>query len=186
MKPTAFAVRLAALMAATLLGLAGSAFYDPHAMAQTARSAGPNLMPRQSVEMIAPAATVTSTVHYQAQIILTCSSPTQICSGNFVPPGQNRQLNVTRVSCVVGTTSGHSILNGLIALYRPNGVLLLQEMLSGYFSDKYGVYHTFTSAVDLQFVDRQYMSAVLRLDFASGDPTANGSCTATGTLSTLG
>src|SRR5665213_3198663 len=91
--------------------------------AQTSELPVPNLAPGQVVEMIAPPATITSTVHYQALIGLTCSSPSQICSGNFPPPGHNRQLNVTRVTCVVGTSNGHSILYGLIALYKPTGVL---------------------------------------------------------------
>src|SRR5438067_7580835 len=104
----------AVLIAAVVLGNTVSSMFAYGIGAQAATSP-PVYHPivGHNAEMIAPAATITSTVQYQAEIVLTCSSPSQICSGNFHAPGKNRQLHVTQVTCVVGTPDGgHSILYG--------------------------------------------------------------------------
>jgi hypothetical protein len=172
--------KITALTAAVLFGIAGTVLYERHAVAQTARPGVPNMAPGQSTEMIAPAATITSTVHYQARVVLTCGGPS--CSGNFKMPGANRQLNITRISCFVQGPNGSTFQLGDIELFTSTGGFLMQELLPVDFSSSNG-YHTLNSAVDLQIAATQHMQVNLQL----ANVTASGGvCTATGTLSTLG
>ena len=69
-----------------------------HAMtAETARPNIPHLAPGKVQETIAPAATVVSTVHYQAYAGLSCF--TSLCLFSFPKPGRKHRLNLKGLAC---------------------------------------------------------------------------------------
>ena len=110
------AMKMAALAAAVLLILAGSAIHDHQGAARTASPAVPKMPPRQSVEMVAPAATITSTVHYQAGApSSSCTATT--CTLPFPKPGSKRQVNITRMNCVFFASAGSTFSHGEIQFY---------------------------------------------------------------------
>jgi len=172
-------VKLAALAAACALGIAAATFYDHGAVAQTARLAN-RTVPGGSVEMIGRAAAVISTVHYQAAITLTCVGDS--CDGAFTKPGANRRLNATRISCIFLGSAGSVYSLGRFELLNAATALLLTEWLPVDSSASNG-FHMISRAADLQVAASQHLGVTLAL--ASGTATL-GSCTVTGTLSTLG
>jgi hypothetical protein len=172
-------VACSSLAAVCIVGHAKASEPRHQGVAPTLVSALPHLVNDRPAEMIAPAATVTSTVHYQVQIDLTCNSTA--CTGDFPRPGLKRQINLRRVSCVV--LNDQSFQLGTVALFSSTGSFLLQEFLPVGFSSSNG-FHTLDQAVDLQILNAQRLTAILI--FASGPSSPSGaSCTATGTLSTL-
>ena len=134
--------------------------------------------PGQVTEAIAPAATVVSTVHYQAELGLMCVGGT--CSGAFPRPGARRQLNVTRMSCLMGS-SGSTFSHGIIELVRADGSHVLSQYLPGHHSTSAG-FHPLNRAVDVQVAAKQHIDVFLIL--ATGTATF-ASCTVIGTLDTL-
>jgi hypothetical protein len=166
----------AAFVAACALGVILSA-HD--AAAQTTRPAMPHLGPGKSVEMVTPAAAITSTAHYQTLLQLSCVGLT--CSGDFPKPGSHHQLNITRVSCHVEGAAGSTFRWGDIDLYSASNTFALQQYLPLSSSSPEG-FHQLDRAVDLQVVGGQHMQVILQLS----SNASNGFCSATGTLSTLG
>lgn len=137
--------------------------------------------PGKVVETIAPAATVLSSVHYQAQLTLNCGS--NVCAGLFPKPGINRRLNVTRVACRLSGTPGSAFDMGWVNLLNGRESVLLTEWLPVDFSSSAGS-HTLNRAVDVQVVGSQKLFTALQL--VSGGTASFGYCTVTGTLDTLG
>jgi hypothetical protein len=141
--------------------------------------AGPKLAPGQAVEMTSPAATIVSTRHYQAQLALLCVSTT--CYGDFPKAGKNRQLNITRISCILFGSAGSTFGYGYIALRVGTNPALLTQNLPGDYSSSPG-WHTLNQALDIQVVGNQHILAYLRL--ATGTPSS-ANCALFGTLSVL-
>lgn len=129
--------------------------------------------------MIAQAATVTSTDHYQKQIKPTCSGVD--CSGNFPAPGAGHRLNLTRITCLLNGTAGSTFAIGGIILHTANNGDALVEYLPTIFSASNGL-QTLNQAIDVQLAANQHIEVDLQL--ASGAANS-GVCTATGTLDTL-
>jgi hypothetical protein len=154
--------------------VSAAVFATTGAGAQTVR---PPNFPTQSVEMIAPGATVASTVHYQAMIMLTCGG--NICRGNFNRVRRHQQLHITRAWCDAGSNPSWSY--GDLYLYDTKGNLLLQEGLPLSASDPANGFYQISRAVDLQVDAGQLMQIILAFSGA----TLFGSCTVAGTLSTL-
>jgi hypothetical protein len=127
----------------------------------------------------AQAATVLSTAHYQKQLVLTCSGAT--CSRNFPAPGPKRQVNITRMSCIFVGTAGSTLSYGAVTLNTANDVEVLGQVMPDIHSGSDGI-HTLNQAVDIQVPSSEHIQVTLNL--ASGTAN-NGTCTATGTLSTL-
>jgi uncharacterized membrane protein len=180
-------VKRAALAAACALGIAGAALFAHHAAAQTARPAGSHVKPGQSTVMIGPAAAITSTVHYQAELGLTCAQ--WRCSGDFPEPGRNHQLNITRIACYVEANAGSTLRFGAIDLVASDGSGLLGQTVpidatAPDFDG--GVIFTLNRAVDMQIAARQHMRPHFDLANSVGGTIFHSFCTATGTLSTLG
>lgn len=168
-----------ASLAVVLLGAAEASEIDQR-LAPSTTSALPHPAGTRPVELIAPAATIIGTVHYQVQINLACSNTA--CTGDFPKPGPKRQVNVKRVSCVV--LSDQPFQLGTVALFSSSGTFLLQEFLPVGFSSSDG-FHTLDQAVDLQVLSPQHLTAILI--FASGVTSPSGaSCLVAGTLNTLG
>ena len=174
------AMKNAALAAAALLASAGTIFYDHGTGAQAAKPAAlTHSVPGHITEMIAPTATITSTVHYQAQLDLDCFA--LVCGGSFPNAGSKRQLNITRIACFIQALSENTTFTyGEIQLRSSADAFLLRETLPADFSSprKFSL----NRAVDLQLVGGQHMYVYLEI----GAGASYSTCTATGTLSTLG
>jgi hypothetical protein len=162
------------LVTASAIAISAPAFATTGASAQTVR---PPNFPTQSMEMIAPAATVTSTVHYQAMVTLACNSG--LCSGNFNPVLRKHQLHITRVWCDLGASSSWSYSD--LYLFDRNDNLLLQEGLPLSASNPTSGFYQINRAVDLQVGAGQMMTTVVAFSGAA----IFGTCTVAGTLSTL-
>src|SRR6476659_4779340 len=102
----------AALAAAALLASAGTILYDDGTGAQAAKPAAlTHSVPGHITEMIAPTATITSTVHYQTQ------------------------LNITRIACFIQAISEDTTFTyGEIQLRSGADAFLLRETLPADFS----------------------------------------------------
>lgn len=147
------------------------------AVGANAQTPNSPLRPTQSVEMIAPAATVTSTVHYQAMVPFACSVGG--CTATFDRVRRNRQLNITRVWCDV--VSDPSWLYADLYLRDRRGNVLLQEGLPLSASDI--PYFQVNRAVDLQVAAGLTMQVVAA--FSATTTPQFGACTVAGTMSTL-
>lgn len=127
------------------------------------------------------AQTVPSTVHYQADIVLTCND--QFCSGSFAKPGANRQINVTRISCFLySSASGATYFSGALSVDNAKGAIGPRQFLPIDYSNEHGAF-IIDRPADLLIVDRQHLH--VGLSMLIGAPT-QAECTATGTLTTLG
>jgi hypothetical protein len=161
------------LMTASATVISAAAVSASGASAQTR----PPNFPTQSVEMIAPAATVTSTVHYQAMVTLTCNAG--FCTGNFDPVRRKHQLHITRVWCDLGASSSWSYSD--LYLFDRNDNLLLQQGLPLSASNPTSGFYQSNRAVDLQVDAGQMVTTVVAFSGAA----SFGTCTVAGTLSTL-
>jgi hypothetical protein len=161
------------LVTASASAIAAAVFATTDASAQTR----PPNFPTESVEMIAPAATVTSTVHYQAMVTLTCTGG--FCTGNFNRVRRKHQLHITRVWCDLGASSSWSYSD--LYLFDRKDNLLLQEGLPLSASNPTSGFYQSNRAVDLQVDAGQMITTVVAF---SGAATF-GNCTVAGTLSTL-
>jgi hypothetical protein len=165
-----------ALLVLSLFFLSWSSHLSP---ARPPGPVTPQAVPGQVREVIAPATTVVETVHYQAELFLACSG--DACTGDFPPPGRNRRLNVTRMSCWVYSVSsaGMTFRYGYIALLNTNGSAVLYQFLP---ADHFAPNDVMLNrAVDVQVAAGQHLWAVLAVTGGA----AGASCTATGTLDTL-
>src|SRR4051794_515718 len=121
---------LASFAAFGLLSSAEAAGRGDPAVAQS----GP-AMPKAAVEtleMVAPAATLVSKVHYQAQITMTCLSSGSSCSGAFPAPGSKRRINVTQISCIAFSSSAFQFAT--LAIINTSGQFVIQEFMPNFFS----------------------------------------------------
>jgi hypothetical protein len=177
---------LKAAALACALAIAGVALYSHDAIAQAARSAI-SKTPGTVTEMVGLAATITSTLHYQAQLDLTCGGTggAQRCAGDFPKPGTNRQLNITRIACFFEASGGSEFRFGAIDLINSTGTAVLGETVPVDVSAPNfgGVLFTLNRAVDMQIAAAQHMRPHLDV---TGGTVIDASCTVTGTLSTLG
>jgi hypothetical protein len=147
--------------------------------AQLSRAFTPAGSPGQANVLVGEAATVLSSMHYQARLFLTCNGTT--CSGEFPAIAAKRRLNLTRMTCALVGTAGSTFSAGVAKLTSALSNELLPEFLPSVFSDS-GGRHTLNEALDLRANATQHVAVDLFL--ASG--TANSSvCTATGTLDKL-
>lgn len=160
-----------------VIAMAGAAFAAAGASAQTLQPPNSPLHPTHSVEMIAPAATVTSTVHYQAMVPFDCSVGG--CTATFNRVRRNRQLNITRVWCDL--VSDPTWLYGELYLRDRRGNVLLQEGLP--LSASNAGFYQVNRAVDLQVAAGLTMQVVAA--FSANITPQFGACTAAGTMSTL-
>jgi hypothetical protein len=160
-----------------VLGLSGIAAPQAAARPMVAM----HLAPGQFREMTGQPTTVTSTVHYQAEIGLTCD-PSYSCRGDFPKPGKTYRLNITRISCVFGSNDlTDQYYYGYAFLYSDSDVALLGEALPV----DYGFRGQFSlnRAFDMQIFATQHLH--VQLDLLNG-PASGGWCTAFGTKDTLG
>lgn len=155
------------------------------ALAQNSRITPSYVKPGQLREMIAPAATVVSTSHYQAELGLTCSS--LLCSGDFPKPGPKRLLNITRIACYIESPNS-AFRFGAIDLIGPTGDQIMGEtvpfetiaqdnLAPGYIA-------TLSRAVDLQIAGNQHIRPHFDVNSGTGQ-ALTAACTVTGTLSVL-
>jgi hypothetical protein len=162
-----------AILPALLLTLFG----EP-SLAQAPGGLAINRAPGQAVVMIAPAATVVSTFHYQAGLTLSCTSFS--CFGNFPKPGAKRRLNITRMSCYILAQSGSAFHEGRITLRSAADLTLLFQFLPVDYSSPAAGTHTLNRAVDVQVGANQHINVQL-----NADSPVTAVCTATGTLDRL-
>src|SRR5215208_5073655 len=128
--------------------------------------------PGQANVMVGQAATVLSTLHYQAKLTLTCGGA--LCDGNFPAVAANRRLNLTRITCFVAGSANSTFEFGELAMMKANTfVEALTEYLPPAFSASTGT-HTINQAVDLQVRATQHAYVGVRL--ATGTFSA-GNCT---------
>ncbi len=163
-----------AFSAVVCLALSGAS-----AAAQQAGALASAPAPGKVVEVTALAQTVVETIHYQAELVLSCSPLT--CSADFPRPGAKRRVNVTRVTCILRATAGSAAAGGSIALRKADFTHLLYQWLPTQHSSPDG-FHTLNRAVDMQIASNQHIRVAVSL--ASGT-AASASCTASGTLEKL-
>jgi hypothetical protein len=139
----------------------------------------PQGAPGQVTEVIAPAAVIVATAHYQALLALNCSG--LACTGDFPPPGRKRRLRVTRMSCwLLSSSAATTFRYGYIALLNADGSSVLNQFLpADYSADSYV---TLNRAVDMHVAAQQRIQTVL---FVAGGFAGDAICTATGTQETL-
>jgi hypothetical protein len=135
--------------------------------------------PGETNVMVAQAATVVSTAHYQAQLTLGCANST--CAGDFPAVAAKRRLNITRITCGIVGSAGSTFSIAQALLQNANNITLLSEFPTAVFSGSNGL-HSVNQAIDMQIHTARHLRVVLVL--ASGT-VGNGICTATGTLETL-
>jgi len=138
------------------------------------------LQPGKAAESITAAATVVSTAYYQATLVLTCSGMT--CQGDFPAVGNRRQLNLTRVSCLMQSATYGVYTAGRIDLRTTDGSTSMVQFLPADYSTDFG-YHSLNRAVDVQVPTRQ--NARVFLSLASGGQAQAATCTAHGTIDTV-
>jgi hypothetical protein len=140
-------------------------------------------VPGRVQEMVAPAATVVQTLHYQAKVEPSCAG--MDCFGDLPTLGRKRRLTITRVTCSLLGTLGSTSSGAYVELQGSDGLPLLDQFLPVDHSvpdERVGSYHTFNRAVDMQILPRQHIKIGLFL--ASG--TARfASCSASGSLEVL-
>ncbi len=174
--------KVAAILTICGLGLAGEVLYQHDAaLGATQHLAMPNLAAGQMHEMIAPAATVISTVHYQAELSLTCVASS--CTGDFPKPGFQKRLNITRMTCILLASSGSAFGTGSMELLSKTNDHLLVEFLPLDYASPSSEHYTLNRAVDVQVSANQHIRVALFLP--SGTPK-NALCSASGTLDSLG
>ena len=170
---TARAALKASALSAFFLMLSGGSV-----PAQAPRALEAGGKPGTATVMIAPAAKVVSTVHYQANLILTCLP--SVCSGKFPAPGAHRRLNVTRMTCSITGPTNSTFYFGELVLYNANQHVLLVQHLPGEHTSQ--DYSSLNRAVDVQAVSTQYIGVTLAL---VGGNAIFAACDATGTMDTL-
>jgi hypothetical protein len=169
---------LAVLSVAVLVALSG---HPAPAEAQGPRAF--QRAPGQVSETITPATTVVSTAHYQAELTLTCPSDEDFCQGDFPRAGIGRQLNLTRMTCYLQGSPNSTFSVGLIELRQAAGSHVLYQFLPVEHSAPNG-FHTLNRAVDVRVAAKQYIT--VRLHLLLTDTPMAATCTAIGTLDTLG
>ena len=138
------------------------------------------LQPGKATEAVTAAATVVSTSYYRATLVLTCSGTN--CQGDFPAVGNRRQLNLTRVSCLMQSATYGVYTAGRIDLRTADGSTSMVQFLPADYSTDFG-YHSLNRAVDVQVPTRQ--NARVYLFLASGGQAQAATCTAHGTLDVI-
>lgn len=138
------------------------------------------LQPGKAAESVAAAATVVSSSYYRATLVLTCSGTN--CQGDFPFVGNRRQLNLTRVSCLMQSATYGVYTAGRIDLRATDGSTSMVQFLPADYSTDFG-YHSLNRAVDVQVPTRQNARVLLFL--ASGGQAQAATCTAHGTLDVI-
>lgn len=146
--------------------------------AQTSHAFMPAGKPGEAQVMVGAEATVLSSAHYQARLVLNCAGIG--CSGVFPAVATKRQLNLTRMNCLMQAESGSVYSHGLVRLETAAAALVLDEYLPGH-SSPVGA-HILNQEIDMQVIATRHIKIFLLL--ASGNANS-GSCTASGTLDTL-
>jgi hypothetical protein len=177
---TSCAMKRTVLAKVCVLSVVGAGLIAPCAGAPASQSALTSLRPGQVQETIGSAATVTSTVHYQVSLVLTCQGAA--CRGDLPTPGRHRLINVTRVSCAFLATGGAIVGPDHADVVDSNGTIKVGEYLPVNYTNAQG-WNIINQAIDLQVVGSQHLE--LTMFFPTGEGS-EGACTATGTLSTLG
>ena len=136
--------------------------------------------PGKATESIAAAATVVSSAYYRTTLVLTCSGTN--CQGDFPVVGNRRQLNLTRVSCLMQSATYGVYTAGRIDLRAADGSTSMVQFLPADYSTDFG-YHSLNRAVDVQVPTRQNARVLLFL--ASGGQAQAATCTAHGTLDVI-
>jgi hypothetical protein len=174
-------VKSAAAHVAVAIVFIIAAMESPPATAQSRRAFDPasKLALGRATEMIAPAAVVLSTVHYQAELPLSCGA--NVCAGDFPRPGVNRRLNATRVTCLFQGSSDSTYNRGWIELRALADSHLLYQFLPVDYQSTGA--HVINRAIDVQVGAKQHLRIDLRMGI--GD-ASSGTCSVTGALDTLG
>jgi len=158
------------------------ALSEEPATAQERTPLASKLTPGPAVEVISPQATVVSTAHYQAHLLLTCGGGSA-CYGQFPKVRRNKMLTVTRVTCEMAATPNAHYLEGYISLINAKGGTLQYQFLpADYVLPSYSMVHI-NRAVDMQIAARQHVNVILLVNSGS---TAFALCSLTGKLDTLG
>lgn len=158
-------------IAATLLSLTTGS--SPAQVTSVAAKAG------RAVERISPEATIISSSHYEATLLLTCVPAQGFCAGDLPVVGNRRRLILTRISCYM-RSSTYSVFAAGRIMQSPAGSVI--EFLPVDHSTDHG-YHVLNRAIDVRIAARHYASVGLQL--ASGGQALEGQCTAHGTLELL-
>jgi hypothetical protein len=130
----------------------------------------------------ANAATVISSVHYQAALTLTCNNDT--CIGDFPAVPNRRRLTLSRVTCHLHSAQYAAYGSGRVNMRTTGNMISLVQFLPAEYSTEWG-FHLINAAADAQFAATQRVSVALSV--APGSGTAyDAACTAHGTLDLLG
>jgi hypothetical protein len=170
-------IALPVLSAMVLLSLTGGP-----SGAQAPTSLGSKRAPGQVAESIGKAAAIVETVPYQATLNVICAD--RACTGSLPKVGARRRLNIMRVTCLMGGSTGSTYSTGQIQLIGGDNSPLfqIQFLPLGHSADHEGIdftFHTVNSAVDMRVSPRQHIKVSLYL----GSGTAKtGMCSASGTL----
>lgn len=143
--------------------------------------------PGEAVESVGPAALrVLATVPYQVQLELTCPQP-NYCNGTFPVVPANRQIQITRINCILATNTVTTYASGNINLWGSRGQFRLSQYLpldySGSTVPAGGSIHMVNPAISVFLNAGEHMDVTL---FSSGPTAYLGRCSATGTLNKLG
>lgn len=169
------------IVALAALAIAMAAIGPAPGKAQMVPTGVMKLAPGQSVEAIAPAVTVLSTVHYQAMLALSCGFHT--CYGSFPNAAAKRRINVTRISCTITSQNANSVFGtGEVDLYNSTLTLLARQELVNIHTNAAGV-HSTNDAIDLLVASGQHIYVSLLI---SNDNAFIGSCSVSGTMDVLG
>ena len=130
--------------------------------------------------MVGAEATVLSSAHYQARLVLNCNGIG--CVGDFPAVANKRRLNLTRMTCFMQSVSGGSVYStGAVRLQTAANGFVLEEYLPVGHSSPLGG-HTLNQEIDMQAIATRHISVLLIL--ATGT-AGSGTCTASGTLDAL-
>ena len=147
--------------------------------AQTSHAFMPAGKPGEAQVLVGAAAAVLASAHYQARLVLNCSGFG--CFGVFPAVATKRQLNLTRMNCLMEADDGSVFSHGVVRLETAAAGLLLDEYLPFGHSSPFGE-HTLNQEIDMQVIATRHIKVFLIL--SSGN-VSSGSCTASGTLDTL-
>lgn len=148
--------------------------------AQTSHTLMPAGKPGEAQVTVGAEATVLSSAHYQARLILNCT--VFECDGVFPAVATKRRLNLTRMNCIMQSLTGGSVYSiGVVRLETAANGLVLDEYLPLGSSSPVGA-HMLNQEIDMQVVATRHIRVFLRL--ATGT-VVSAFCTASGTLDTL-
>jgi hypothetical protein len=109
------------------------------------------------------------------------------CNGSFPTVAANRQIQITRINCIVATNAVTNYAAGNIDLWGSKGQFRLSQYLpldyTGSTVPAGGSIHMVNTAISVFLRTGEHMDVIM---FSSGPTAYLGRCSATGTIDTLG